>query len=66
MDWKIDWDEILYGDLDKSKCRHWDCPYKYCPHHQNYDEDLEVICADRIPDPEWGDTMESCISYLDL
>ena len=47
-------------------CKHWECPYKYCPYHENYDEDLAVICKDRIPDERYGETVESCMSYLDV
>lgn len=58
----------LYGDdfIAESACVHIECPYKYCPHHYRYDENLEVICAECIPNPEWGDTVEGCMSYLDI
>lgn len=44
-------------------CKHWECPYKYCPYHEDYDEELEVICKEVIPDEE---EYENCRSYLDL
>lgn len=46
-------------------CKHSECPYRYCPYHQEYDETLEVICEFVIPNIEHGQTPESCISYLD-
>ena len=47
-------------------CKHWECPYKYCPYHQDYDETLEVICSFVILDEELGESPEDCRSYLDL
>lgn len=44
-------------------CKHEDCPYKYCPYHKNYDEELEVICKWIIPDI---DNFKNCIGYLDI
>ena len=46
-------------------CEHCECPYKYCPYHQNYDEELEVINKWVIPDIDWG-SPEACVSYLDV
>lgn len=47
----------------ENMCEHWECPYKYCPYHENYDEELEVICKCVIPDvEEYGD----CRSCLDI
>ena len=47
-------------------CKHEECPYKYCPYHKDYDETLNVISKCAIPDLEYGDTVESCMSYLDI
>ena len=47
-------------------CEHYECPYKYCPYHENYDKDLEVICKYKILDYECGETVENCESYLDI
>ena len=64
---------VYFGVVDKisflrgdNMCKHWECPYKYCPYHENYDEELEVICEWVIPNIEWGRTPENCISYLDV
>ena len=46
-------------------CEHWECPYKYCPYHQDYDDTLEVICKFVIPNIEFGETPKTCRSYLD-
>lgn len=46
-------------------CEHSECPYRYCPYHQEYDETLEVICQFVIPKIEYGQTPKSCTSYLD-
>ena len=46
-------------------CKHIECPYRYCPYHQEYDETLEVICEFIIPNIEYRQTPESCTSYLD-
>lgn len=46
-------------------CEHWECPYKYCPYHQDYDETLEVKCKFVIPNIEFGETPKTCRSYLD-
>jgi hypothetical protein len=43
-------------------CKHWECPYRYCPYHQNYDKELEVIYEWVIPDM---DEYRDCVSYLD-
>lgn len=43
-------------------CNHWECPYRYCPYHQEYDSDLEVICKWVVPDM---DEYRTCTSYLD-
>ena len=50
------------GDVDVM-CEHWECPYKYCPYHENYDEELEVVCKSVIPDEE---KYKDCRSYLDI
>ena len=47
-------------------CEHCECPYKYCPYHENYDKELEVICKWVIPDIEDGKTPKNCMSYLDI
>ena len=54
-------------------CKHWECPYRYCPYHKNFSQELldsarEVIpntVKSVIPDIEWGQTPENCQSYLD-
>lgn len=51
---------------DGMVCKHWDCPYKYCPYHEAYDETLEVVCEYVIPNKEYGDSPQDCCSYLDL
>lgn len=47
-------------------CKHEECPYRYCPYHQEYDETLKVICEFVIPNIELGQTCETCTSYLDV
>ena len=55
-------------------CKHWECPYRYCPYHKNFSQELldsarEVIpntAKSVIPDIEWGQTPENCQSYLDI
>ena len=27
---------------DRTCCIHWECPYKYCMWHEDYDDELEV------------------------
>ena len=55
-------------------CKHCECPYRYCPYHKNFSQELldsarEVIpntAKSVIPDIEWGQTPENCQSYLDI
>ena len=47
-------------------CEHWECPYKYCPYHEDYDENLKVICKQAIPNIKYGQTPKNCKSYLDI
>ena len=51
-------------------CEHWECPYRYCPYHEYYDDDYddESLPATRrwaIPDVESGEDYRKCMSYLD-
>ena len=55
-------------------CKRCECPYRYCPYHKNFSQELldsakEVIpntVKSVIPDIEWGQTPENCQSYLDI
>ena len=54
-------------------CKHCECPYRYCPYHENFSQELldsarEVIpntVKSVIPNMEFGQTPENCQSYLD-
>lgn len=54
-------------------CKHLECPYRYCPYHENFSQELldsarEVIpntVKNVIPNMEFGQTPENCQSYLD-
>ena len=47
-------------DNETRKCSHWECPYRYCNFHEDYDKDEEFV----IPVPE-GNPNE-CMAYLDV
>lgn len=42
-------------------CKHSECPYRYCPLHEEYDPELDVVCRWAIAKENVAD----CMSYLD-
>ena len=47
---------------NRNYCTHWECPYKYCMWHENYDEELQ---PPRFWNQETKNPM-TCSYYLDV
>ena len=48
-----------YGN-ETERCNHWECPYKYCVFHEDYDETLNAI----VDTP--SEDANECMMYLDV
>lgn len=48
---------------EDNKCVHWECPYKFCPFHEFYDDELEnCISAFSVP----IGSVDECTAYMDI
>jgi len=50
-----------YGN-EKEICNHWECPYKYCMFHEDYEERFEII----VNVPSDSEVADECKMYLDV
>lgn len=61
--WCVDWDRVktVYKPSDEP-CAHWECSYKHCVYHKEYDSRIDGT----IYTPTTIREMSTCMMYLGI